>query len=64
MQGNTGSSSSQWHRSSRELLARVVRLFTGESPAGRPGLRWAEMKPVDFQGDDTSLTEAHLALMR
>lgn len=59
----------RWHmhritRSVSELLARVVRLFTGEPAANHPAIRWAEMKSVDFQGEDTSLTQADLALMR
>lgn len=60
----TGSVSSPGQHSVRELLTRVVRVFTGEPVAESPEIRWAEMKPVDFEGEDTSLSQDHLALMR
>ena len=60
----TGSVSSPAQNSFRKLLTRVIRAFIGEPVAERPEIRWAEMKPVDFEGEDTSLSQDHLALMR
>lgn len=64
MQRVIGSASSGSHHPGRELLARVVRLFTGEPRTNRPAIHWTEMKPVDFEGEDTSLRESDLARMR
>jgi hypothetical protein len=47
-----------------EFLARVVRYFAAAPVVHRPAIRWEEMKPVDFQGDDTSLTQEQISLMR
>lgn len=46
------------------LLSRLVRYFRGAAVAERPAIRWADMKPIDFQGEDTSLTQEHIALMK
>jgi hypothetical protein len=27
-------------------------------------MRWAEMRPIDFQGEDASLTQEQLAVLR
>lgn len=53
------SSSPAW-----ELLSRFLSHFRTASLAGRPAMRWAEMKPIDFQGEDTSLTQEHLDVLR
>ena len=34
------------------------------SVAERPAIRWGEMKPIDFQGEDTSLTQEQLEVLR
>jgi len=47
------------------LLSRVFRLLGHrEKVVARPATRWAEMKPIDFEGEDTSLTQSHLDLLR
>jgi len=27
-------------------------------------LRWTKLRPIDFEGEDQSLTEAHLAVLK
>ena len=46
------------------LLSRLLRPFRGPAADERPGLRWAEMRPIDFDGEDTSLTQEQLAALR
>ena len=48
----------------RELLSRVLRTFRSAALAQRPAMRWAEMRPIDFQGEDASLTQEQLAVLR
>lgn len=48
----------------RELLSRLLRPFRGAGMAERPAMRWAEMRPIDFQGEDASLTQEQLAVLR
>ena len=53
--------SSSWGGRVRELLNRLLR------PPARDARRlvvWAEMKPIDFEGEDTSLTEGDLRHMK
>ena len=47
-----------------ELLSRLVRYFRRGATEERPPNRWAELKPVDFEGEDTSLTQEHIELMK
>jgi hypothetical protein len=63
MQSITGSVSSP-SNPTWEFLARVVRYFAAAPVVQRPSIRWEEMKPIDFQGEDTSLTQEQISLMR
>ena len=47
-----------------ELLARAVRHCTCLAMAELPATRWAEMKPVDLEREDTMLTREQLERMR
>jgi len=47
-----------------EILSRLLRLFRSAAVAQRPAIQWAEMSPIDFQGEDTSLTQEQLAALR
>ena len=64
MQSITGSLSSQTARPARDVLARLLRSFRTAAVVQRPAIRWAEMRPIDFQGEDTSLTQEHLDVLR
>ena len=47
------------------FLARVIRFFTGRVEVREPSrMAWTNVRPVDFDGEDTSLTEAHLRRLR
>jgi hypothetical protein len=48
----------------RDLLSWLLRHFRSASVAERPAIRWAEMTPIDFQGEDTSLSQEHLEVLR
>ena len=53
--------SSWWRRRARELLTLLFR------PSRRDSHRqfaWADMQPIDFEGEDSSLTERDLRLMK
>jgi len=53
--------SSSWRLRARALLTRLFR------PLGRDTRRfvaWADMQPIDFEGEDSSLTERDLRLMK
>jgi hypothetical protein len=57
--------SPSWHLRARAFLARALRdLADRLSPLPAAGLRWAEMRAIDFEGEDTSLTEADLRHLR
>ena len=47
-----------------ELLSRFLSYFRTASLTQRPAMRWAEMKPIDFEGEDTSLTQEQLDVLR
>jgi len=47
-----------------ELLFRFLSYFRTASLAERPAITWFEMKPIDFEGEDTSLTQEHLDVLR
>jgi len=48
------------------FFARLLRALTGrERVEDRPAMRWAsDVKPIDWEGEDTSLTQAHLEVLR
>jgi len=52
---------SSWWRRVRALLSLLVRPFAHDPV--RP-MAWADMKPIDFDGEDSSLTERDLRLMK
>jgi len=63
MQNISGSTAAYPQREG--LLSRVFRILGHrEKVVARPPTRWAEMKPIDFEGEDTSLTQSHLDLLR
>ena len=65
MQSYTGSLSSRSNPTEGwELLSRLVRYFRGAAVAERPAIRWADMKPIDFDGEDTSLTQQQLEFVK
>jgi hypothetical protein len=64
MQTLTPSVSSPSSSSAWDILSRFLSYFRTASLAERPAMRWAEMKPIDFQGEDTSLTQEQLDVLR
>jgi hypothetical protein len=52
---------SSWWRRVRAMLRLLVRPFAHDPV--RP-MAWADMKPIDFDGEDSSLTERDLRLMK
>jgi hypothetical protein len=52
---------SSWWRRVRALLSLLLRPLVRDP--GRP-MAWADMKPIDFEGEDGSLTERDLRLMK
>jgi len=65
MQTLSGSIAARPYPQGERLFSRVLRLFTHrERIEERPATRWAEMRAVDFEGEDTSLTQAHLEVLR
>jgi len=61
MQHQTPSMSPSWRRRVRALLSRFFHLTRRETP---PVTTWGEMHPIDFEGEDTSLTERDLEVMK
>jgi len=61
MQSLNPALSSSWSTRARGLLLRLVHLWGRDA---RRFVDWAEMKPIDFDGEDTSLTETDLRLMK
>ena len=51
---------SSWRARARELLARLVRPHQDRASF----VVWAEMRPIDFEGEDSSLRERDLRLMK
>jgi len=65
MQSFTGPGSSRPPSRSSGLFAWAIHLLTGRDEVAEcPSLQWAEVSPIDFEGEDTSLTQAHLELLR
>jgi hypothetical protein len=60
MHSQTPPVASSWRARARELLARLRR-ERQESPHF---VVWADMKPIDFEGEDSSLRERDLRLMK
>jgi len=52
-------------RSRWDLMLRALRVVTRrETPEPSRFARWADIGPVDFEGEDTSLTQEELALLK
>lgn len=64
MQSFTESVSSPSTSPAFEFFVRFIRYFRSASVTQRPAIRWGEMKPIDFQGEDTSLTQEQLEVLR
>lgn len=64
MQPLTGSLSSPTTRTASDLFSWLLRSFRSAAVVQRPAIRWAEMKPIDFQGEDASLTQQQLEVLR
>ena len=64
MQSLTESVSSPTTSPALAFFSRLLRYFRSASEAERPAIRWGEMKPIDFQGEDTSLTQEQLEVLR
>lgn len=62
MQSFTESVSSPFWASA--FFSRLLGYFRSASVAQRPAIRWGDMKPIDFQGEDTSLTQEQLEVLR
>ncbi len=60
----TGSVSSPSPHHGWDLLAHLIRVLRSLSVAERPPTRWAEMTPIDFEGEDSSLTQEQLEVLR
>ena len=61
MQSFTPEPSASWRRRARAFLTRLLRPFAHEP---RRFVAWADMQPIDFEGEDSSLTERDLRLMK
>ena len=64
MQRLTSSISSSTSRPGWELFSWLLRSFRSAAVVQRPAILWAEMKPIDFQGEDASLTQEQLEVLR
>ena len=64
MQSFTQSVSSPSSSQVGGIFSRLLRQFRTAALAHRPAIQWAEMRPIDFQGEDTSLTQEQLAVLR
>lgn len=53
-----------WRSRVRELISRAARLIESRVSPPPPYVAWIEIEPIDFEEEDTSLTEAELARMR
>jgi hypothetical protein len=53
--------SSSWLRRGVAFLTRLLRPFAHDS---RRFVAWADMQPIDFDGEDSSLSERDLRLMK
>jgi len=61
MQSLTVDPSLSWLRRAVAFVARLVRPLT---PDTRRFVAWADMQPIDFDGEDDSLTERDLQRMK
>ena len=64
MQSLTDPAASPSSSLTREILSKILRHFRSAALAERPAIRWAEMTPIDFHGEDTSLSQEQLAVLR
>jgi hypothetical protein len=63
MQSLNPALSSSWRTRARDLLLRLVRPSPSALEA-RSFVVWAEMKPIDFEGEDSSLSETDLRRLK
>ena len=61
MHSFTPERSPSWRDRARELLSRLLHPLTRQP---RDFVAWADMQPIDFEGEDTSLTERDLRHMK
>ena len=61
MQSLTDSGSSPWHRRAWDRLVRVLARREGANPSVSGPSR--QLIPIDFEGEDTSLTQAEIAIL-
>lgn len=61
MQHLTSATSLTWRGRVRLLLSRLFRLVERDT---RSFVVWAEMQPIDFEGEDSSLTERDLRALK
>ena len=66
MQNVTPPISASWTARALGRIASAVRRLVQrfEHPHAAPFIHWAEMRSIDFEGEDTSLTEAELRRYR
>lgn len=62
MQSFTESVPSPWHRRAWHRMVRVL-ARRGEANPSAFGPR-PELRPIDFEGEDTSLTQAEIAILQ
>ena len=61
MKSFTPAPSSWWRRRARELLTLLLRAPARDT---HRQFAWADMQPIDFEGEDSSLTESDLRLLK
>jgi len=61
MQSFTPEPPSSWRLRARAFLTRLLRPLAHDP---RRFVAWADMQPIDFEGEDSSLTERDLRLMK
>ena len=64
MQTLTGSLSAPTARPASDFFSRLLRALRGAETVQRPAIQWADMKPCNFEGEDTSLTQEQLTVLR
>lgn len=64
MQNFTPPGSASWMVRTLELLALTARRLVRRERAVSPAFHWAKMRSIDFEGEDTSLTEDEIRLLR
>jgi hypothetical protein len=66
MQNFTPPISPSWTVRALELIKLMLRVLVRRGYPGTavPDFRWSEMRSIDFEGEDTSLTEKQIKLFR